>query len=273
MKRQFVLPLCVGVFLTSSLVAVFRGGGQVTTPTKYTRPEIDFKQFPIVDLTASLPSDESAKATRIRRSKKYDNKSLSEISEASNSTFVVNEALSNLSALPVDKSSVVLIGEIVDAKAYLSEDKTAVYSEFEIRIQAVLKNNSKQVLSAGESIPVERFGGRVRLPSGKLFIAAVDNQDMPRLGGKYLLFLTNDFIGAKHSDEDFNILMGYELRGGKVFPLDRTSSNHPIARYNEKDESTLLTDLSSLLGASATLPSHQPKSYAQTMWFLPFGRI
>ncbi|HJP91856.1 MAG TPA: hypothetical protein VJ875_07865 [Pyrinomonadaceae bacterium] len=256
MKRQFLLSLSLGVFLTSSLVAVFSGSNQVSTsPAKYTRSEIDFKQFPIVDLAASLPSDESAKAIRSRKSKKYNNKSVSKISDASNVLFVTNETLSNLSALPVDKSLIVLLGEISDAKAYLSEDKTAVHSEFEVRIQAVLKNSTKQVLSAGESIAAERFGGRVRLPCGKLFIAAVDNQDMPRVGGKYLLFLTNDFIGGKHSDEDFNILMGYELKGGKVFPLDRTSSNHPIVRYNEKDESTLLTDLSSLLGSSATLPN------------------
>lgn len=255
MKRQFLFALLVGVFLTGSLVAVFSGSGQGTTPRKYTRPEIDFKQFPIIDLGTPLPSDPSAKAIRIRKSKKYNNNSMSEISEASNVSFVVNETLSNLSALPVDKSSVVLIGEVIDAKAYLSDDKTAVYSEFEVRIQAVLKNDTSKVLSAGESMAVERFGGRVRLPSGKLFIEAVDNQDMPRVGGKYVLFLTNDFIGAKHSDDDFNILMGYELKGGRVFPLDRTASTHPIARYNEKDESTLLTDLSSLLGTSARLPN------------------
>ncbi|MCA1576615.1 MAG: hypothetical protein LC794_04530 [Acidobacteria bacterium] len=254
MKRQFVLLLCVGAFLTTSLVAMFPGRGQVTAPPKYTRPEIDFNNFPIVEPTASFPSDESAKAIRARKSKKYNNKSVAEISEASNVTFLVNEALSSLSALPVDKSSVVLIGEIADAKAYLSEDKTAVYSEFDVRIQAVLKNTTSRSLSAGKSVSVERFGGRVRLPSGKLFIAGVDNQDMPRVGGRYLLFLTNDFINANHSDEDFNILMGYELKAGKVFPLDRTSSKHPIAVYNEKDESTLLTDLSSLLGASAHLP-------------------
>ena len=255
MKRQFLLLLGGGVFLVSTLVAIIPGSSQVTTPAKYTRPEIDFKHFPIVDWDGSLPTDESEKAIRARKSKKYNNKSLSEISEASNVTFVANEGLSNLSALPVEKSSVVLLGEIVNAKAYVSEDKTAVYSEFEVRIQAVFKNNTNHVLSAGKSMAVERFGGRVRLPSGKLFIAAVDNQDMPRVGGKYLFFLTNDFIGAKHSDEDFNILLGYELKGGRVFPLDRTSSNHPIARYNEKDESTLLTDLSSRLGSSATLPN------------------
>lgn len=255
MKRQFLLLLAVGVFLTSSLIAVFPGSGQVTTTPKYTHSEIDFKQFPIVDLAASSAADESEKAVRARKSKKYNNKGGAEISEELNVTFVVNDVLGRLPALPVDKSSVVLIGEIIDAKAYLSEDKTAVYSEFEVRIRACLKNTSKQVLTTGEQLAVERFGGRVRLPSGKIFIAAVDNQEMPRVGGKYLLFLTNDFIGAKHSDEDFNILMGYELRGGKVFPLDRTSSNHPIARYNDKDESTLLTDLSSLLGTSATLPN------------------
>ena len=168
MERQFLFALLVGVFLTGSLVAVFSGSDQGTTPRKYTRPEIDFKQFPIIDLGAPSPSDQPAKAIRVRKSKKYNNKSLSEISEVSNVTFVVNETLSNLSALPVDKSSVVLVGEIANAKAYLSEDKTAVYSEFEVRIQAVLKNNSKQVLNAAESIAVERFGGRVRLPSGKL---------------------------------------------------------------------------------------------------------
>jgi hypothetical protein len=255
MKRQFLLLLCVGVFLTSCLVAVYSGSSQVTAPAKYTRPEIDFKQFPIVDLGAFLPSDESAKAIRAKKSKKYNDKSLSEISEASNATFLVNEALSNLSALPVDKSSVVLLGEIIDAKAYLSEDKTAVYSEFKVRLETVLKNSANQVLRVGESIAVERFGGRVRLPSGKLFIAAVDNQDMPRVGGKYLLFLTNNFGRAEYSAEDFNILMGYELRGGKVFPLDRTSSKHPIARYDGKDETTLLTDLTSLIGVSTNSPN------------------
>jgi|KBSSwiStaDraftv2_1062776.scaffolds.fasta_scaffold107643_3 hypothetical protein len=255
MKNRSLFAVVVGVFLTSSLVAAFYGNDQGTTQRKYTRPEIDFKQFPIVDLGTPLPSDSSAKEIRVRKSKKYNNKSLSEISEASNVVFAVNETLSNLSALPVDKSSVVLIGEVVDAKAYLSEDKTAVYSEFEVRIQTVLKNDSGKVLNPGESIAMERFGGRVRLPSGKLFIEAVDNQDMPRVGGKYVFFLTNDFIGAKHSDNDFNILMGYELKGGKVFPLDRTSTTHPIARYNEKDESTLLSDLSSLLGTSARLPN------------------
>jgi len=255
MKRQFLYALLLGVFLTGSLVAVFSGNGQGTTPRKYTRPEIDFKQFPIVDLGTPLPSDQSAKAIRVRKSKKYNNNSQSEISEASNVTFAVNETLSNLPALPVDKSSVVLIGEVIDAEAYLSEDKTSVYSEFAVRIQAILKNNTSKVLSPGETMAVERFGGRVRLPSGKLFIAAVDNQDMPRVGGKYVLFLTNDFIGGKHSDDDFDILMGYELRGEKVFPLDRTTTTHPIARYNEKDESTLLTDLSSLLGTSARSPN------------------
>jgi hypothetical protein len=255
MKGHLLLWLSAAVVFTGSLVAVFPGNGQVTDRPQYSRPEIDFKQFPIVDLGSPSPPDDPAKVIRARKSKKYNNKNVAEISEASDGTFVVNETLSNLSALPVNKSSVVLVGEIIDAKAYLSEDKTAVYSEFEVRIQSVFKNNTKQVLNAGESIAVERFGGRVRLPSGKLFVAAVDNQDMPRVGNKYLLFLTNDFIGAKHSDEDFNILMGYELKGGKVFPLDRTSSNHPIARYSEKNESTLLTDLSSLLGASATLPN------------------
>jgi len=43
--------------------------------------------------------------------------------------------------------------------------------------------------------------------------------------------------------------MGYELKAGKVFPLDKTSSKHPISAYTGINESTLLTDLSSALAA------------------------
>ena len=255
MKKFVVLAVCVGVFLTSILlVSVLRISSQVTAD-KNPRPEIDFTQFPVADLNSPEPADESTRMNRAKKSKKYNNKFQPEISESSNVTFVVNEAISNLPALPIQQSSVVLLAKITSAAAYLSEDKRSVYSEFEFQIETIFKNTSKQVLRSDDSIAVERFGGRVRLPSGKLFIAAVDNQDMPHVGSRYVLFLTNDFMGTKHSDEDFSILMGYELKRGKVIPLDRTSPKHPITRYFKVDESAFLQDLSSALAEVHALPN------------------
>lgn len=248
MNRQFSWLLWIGVFLISSLIMTgFRSTGQINQ--KNSPPEVDFSSFPIVDSEAPAPTAPSIRAKRAAKSKKYNSRGLSPIGEWSDGTFVVNEVLGRLPALPVAKSSVVLLGEILNATAHLSEDRTTIYSEFEVRIETLFKNSSKRDLTVGNSVEVERLGGRVRLPSGKIVVTAVDNQDMPRVGKRYLIFLTNDFPGARHSDEDFNILTAYEIRAGKVFPLDKTSSKHPISRYMGKDDSTLLIDLTSALTA------------------------
>lgn len=255
MKSRLLVILCIEVLLTISLVAgALRGNSQSRADTN-PRPEVDFRNFPVVDLNSPEPADASLKKRRADKSRKFDNKSQPKISELTNVTFVANEELGKLPALPVERSSMILVGEIVSANAYLSSDKSSVYSEFEVRIETIFKNKSRQTFNPGNLMAIERFGGRVRLPSGKLFIAAVDNQDMPRLGVRYVLFLTNDFFGTKHSDEDFNLLMGYELRAGKVFPLDRVSPKHPISRYLNADETALLADLSSALAELRTLPN------------------
>jgi hypothetical protein len=210
-------------------------------------PEVDFSRFPIVESTSSEPADPTIRAKLAIRGRKYNTRYAPILNEESNGTFVVNDSLSDLSALPVDKSSAVVVGEVTDRKAHLSEDKTAIYSEFEIRIQSILKNDSKIVLSHTGSVTVERYGGRIRFPSGKTVICAIDHQDMPQVGSRYVLFLSNDFPLGGHSDEDFYILMGYELRDGKVFPLDKTYPKHPISAYAGTEESTLFASLSSAL--------------------------
>ena len=73
----------------------------------------------------------------------------------------------NLPALPLAESTAVIGGQIRDAKAYLSNDKTGVYSVFTIQIDQVLKNSAQLSVLAGTSIEVERDGGRVRFPNGR----------------------------------------------------------------------------------------------------------
>jgi hypothetical protein len=207
--------------------------------------EVDTSKFPIVDVSAVSREDPKKWAKRQAKGKKYNNKYAPPI-EQLNISYLTNHSLLSLPALPLKESSAVIVGEIADAKAYLSEDRKQVYSEFIVSIQSVLKNNSTQAIAAGGSVEVERFGGRALLPSGKTAVVAVDDQDMPRVGGKYVLFLT------ANENETFTILTGYELRDGKVFPLDHVSSSHPMAQYKGQDEATLLNDLLSVLGNSST---------------------
>jgi hypothetical protein len=245
MQHQRIATVCIVAFLIGAVVVTVLSG-QKQVDKKQQRPDIDFTHFPIVDLEAPQPSDATERAKRTTKAKKYNGKHGGVINESMNRAFLVNESLVDLPALPVERSSAVILGEITSAAAYLSEDKTQVYSEFAIRIQAVLKNDTSQNLNADTSIEADRFGGRVRLPSGKIFISAVDNQDMPHIGGRYLLFLTHSNLWGGN-DQDYHILMGYEIRGGKVFPLDLTSPTNPISRYEGRDEAVLLTDLSSAL--------------------------
>lgn len=236
-----IIGLCVSMaFLFSSLNTQSQDN-QKQTPVD----EFDTSRFPIVDVSALPQGDAKQLAKRQAKGKKYNNKYAPPI-ELLNSSYAVNHSLVRLPAIPLKESTVVVIGEIADAKAYLSEDRKQVYSEFILSIQSVLKNESRQVLSTNGSIEVERLGGRALLPSGKVAVVAVDNQNMPRVKANYLLFLTGGKL-----DEGFTILTGYELRSGKVFPLDHVSPTHPMAQYRGQDVSTLLHDLLSVLGNSS----------------------
>jgi hypothetical protein len=240
-------PILFGTiaFLVGAVITTVCGQSQVGIKSE--PPVVDITHFPIVDLASpAQPSDPAERTKRARKAKKYNDKHAPVITESSNGAFLVNESLTNLPALPVEKSSAVILGEITSSAAYLSEDKTSVYSEFGLRIEAVFKDNPSQSLTPNTSIEVERYGGRVRFPSGKIFISAIDHQDMPLVGRRYLLFLTHSRpLGG--TDEDYHILMGYELRAGKVFPLDQTSPGHPISGYKGRTETVLLSELSSAL--------------------------
>jgi hypothetical protein len=206
--------------------------------------EPDVSQFPIVDYTTQKPANLTEK--QIARSKKYNSRSAPVIGEDSGTIVLISDWDSNLPALPVKQSAAVIVGEITDAKAQLSDDRTKIYSEFTVQIEQVLKNDEKTPLEKGNSILVERLGGRVRLPSGKIVVSSTSHQDLPRVGNRYLLFLTHEGPDAGYY-EDLHILTGYEFRNGLVTPLDKVRAKHPINSYRGTTETSLLNDLASTL--------------------------
>jgi hypothetical protein len=119
-------------------------------------------------------------------------------------------------AIPAVESDVVVVGEVTSAQAYLSNDKTSVYSEFTVRVADVLKNGGSESLYFGAQIVAERAGGRVRFPSGKVLLrGAPYGKNMPRVGQRYIFFLKHNAEG-----QDYSIITAYELRSGRIFPLD-----------------------------------------------------
>jgi len=205
--------------------------------------DVDISQFPVVDFTAAKPTDPNERAKRETKGKKYNGRHAPRITESTDQLYSFAHWDVGLPALPIAKSAAVIIGEITDAQAHLSEDQTNIYSEFAVRIDEVLKGDSRISLNPGSSVTVERAGGRVRFPSGKLAVSIINHQQMPRVGSRYVLFLTHDFIMGGKYDQDFFILTGYELRHGRIFPLDKVLPGHPISAYKGVDETSFLTDL------------------------------
>jgi hypothetical protein len=74
-----------------------------------------------------------------------------------------------------------------------------------------------------DSIDIQRKGGAVRLPSGKVLIRAALAESMPQAGKRYLLFLK-----FNENTEDYGVLMGYQLEGGEVYRLDELNFNDSI---------------------------------------------
>jgi hypothetical protein len=209
----------------------------------------DLNNFPLVDYEAVRESDPNKDERRQKKSKKYNSKHAPRITESSNQIFHIIDWDMRLPALPVARSAAIVIGEITDARAYLSEDGTNIYSEFSIRADEILKNDIGNPLVLGNSIIAQREGGRVRFASGKTVTATVNHQDMPRTGRRYVVFLTHSFpLGRKI--EDFYMLTAYELRAGRVFPLDNVLDDHPIAAYKGTSELSFLTDLRVAIGNS-----------------------
>jgi|SRR5919205_525145 hypothetical protein len=222
---MFGIPLLLVFVIAAITISLGQGRHQ-------SRP-IDENRFPIADYAAPEPSDSSERSKRQARGKKYDKSPWNIYPEAQWSMARTHALDFNLPALPFAKSSAVIVGQITGAKAYLSNDKTGVYSVFNVQVHEVIKNSSPLSLSTGSSLEVERDGGRVRFPNGQTLIYIAT--DMPQVGLRYVLFLTN-----AQSQSDFEILTGYEFREGKVHPLDDLPN---LYTYENADETTFLNRL------------------------------
>lgn len=232
-----IIALTVGTAIATSVVPASRqsASGQ---QQKIDKAEFE-SQFPLTDADKAAPADPNKHAKWLVKGKKHKGIGL-RITENSELISLNTEWDIGLPALPVTKSDVIVIGEVTDAQAFLTESKDWVYSEFTIRLDEVLKNTGSLPLSQGSSLIADREGGRVRFPSGRIILQHVFGQGMPRVGRRYALFLTLD-----DQKQSTHILTGYELRGGRVFPIDNPAGGqHPIATvYREADDSSFLNDL------------------------------
>jgi hypothetical protein len=198
---------------------------QVAATTSATPPQ--YSSGPVTDYNAALSN--SSDVLRFRRGERYNspNSPLSDLGEQSDPVLVVEDMGSYYrDPMPFDQSDAVIVGRVASGQAYLSNDKRDLYSEFKVTVQEALKVPAARYVQAGNSVEVERQGGAIRLPSGKVLIRGSSDFSMPLVGKRYLLFLRYN-----QSTEDFHIVTGYQLEGQHTYGLDELAYAHSDRRH------------------------------------------
>lgn len=282
MTRSYSLLLALAFIASALAVSLIRGRTAMTeTPPSAVRTDQAEIDAPIADFNPAQEADSVQRAKRLLKNRRHNLRDKN-ITADNRAQFVLREdkpsqreravrpefkpsvgrptinheynppviggAVTDESPsecpLPTYNSDVVVLGYVTEASAYLSEDKTSVYSEFQLQISQVFKSPAS-AFDPTATIAVLRPGGGVRFPSGAVRYFLVAGRGLPRAGKRYLLFLKYDDLA-----QSFYIVTGYELREGKVFPLDSIPAGgtpgHPFAsylKYNGAPESDFIADL------------------------------
>lgn len=240
-KKRVVVILMLVITLTNLAISFYsqaRRDSRQDSSRDLERSERSKSRFPIADYEATAPVEPDKRAKRVARNERHNNSMQGVHGGADEKATWVTESVEHndwetkVSQIPTEQSDLVLVGEVMDANAYVSGDKNGVYSEFNVRVEETIKNRTGFTIQSGGLVSVEREGGRVRYPSGQIIWFRVSSQDMPEVGHRYVFFL-------KRVDEDsLSIITGYELQGGIAHPLDSGSSKFGF--YEGTDEASFL---------------------------------
>lgn len=248
-QKTTLLVLITLVVTAATTLTTLRGRSQNSSPTKQQKEEerdkrrLEYdkrrleleKEFPTVDYEVPDSGDSEKRAKRKIKNSRYDSHRL--VGDGSRpdigETSLTYDWEFTVPALPAGQSDVIVVGEVLNAEAHLSNDRSGVYTEFTIKVEEVLKGDKSSPPSTDNSITVDRPGGFVRYPAGHKHLYRHTGQNMPRVGLRYLLFLN-----TSGESPNYRILTGYKLGASGVSPLD---SPRKFAVYKGVDETTFLT--------------------------------
>jgi hypothetical protein len=219
-STKYILIGAISLTLLASILTTInvlsQQGQSSRTGNQLTREEIDDEATPIVDFedAETITADKSSQ--RILKNARHDRSGfvINQPGASTGNVRMYDDPGTPLSDLPVGKSEVIVEGTVISSEAFLSNDKSGVYSEFAVRVSKVMKNSSGQSVAENDTIVTERAGGRVRYPSGKIVRYRVMDEGSPIKGARYLFFL------RKAALNNYRILTAYELQGNKVLALD-----------------------------------------------------
>lgn len=117
----------------------------------------------------------------------------------------------------LSQSDTVLRGRVVGKQSQLTEDLCWVFTDYEIRIDEVLKNNLAAPVDAGGIVTVTKPGGSVIIDS--TLVVTLDEAVLPLPRGKSEVLLFLKYIPETESYESVPGFASFELNAGTMKPL------------------------------------------------------
>lgn len=195
------------------------------------------KDIPVVDYDAPDLTEGIEREQRIIKNKRYDILQVFK-NPSPEYDFAIDSHVEISSIIPFTESKLVVVGKIVTANAYLSNEKKGIYSEFSVDIETILKKDGKKDLKSGKTISMDRAGGVVRYSTGQKMLYMNAGQKMPNVNQRYLLFLDTD----DEQNPNYKLLTGYKLENGKVTSLDSPNIFGKYDGMSEKEFINLVSD-------------------------------
>jgi hypothetical protein len=120
--------------------------------------------------------------------------------------------------IPVWGSNTVVVGTVLSGKSHMSAAHNNVYTDYQIRVDQILKPDKTAKLAVGQSLTASRSGGVIQFPSGHTKGFYFEGWGLPKVGSQYILFLKKTVPDLP----EYRIAWpsGYELKDGRVYPLD-----------------------------------------------------
>jgi hypothetical protein len=182
--------------------------------------QLDDEVTPMVEYDQRSENAKSTPNRQLRNSKHDNERWVTKDLDARVSEVVdESEWALGLSEIPVDKSELIVQGVVISAEAFISNDRTGVYSEFSAQVTEVLKNSTGETINLNDTVVMERTGGKVKYKSGRVIRYRVQGQGSPIRGQMYLFFLRKMDQGTYH------LLTAYQIQGEKIFALDGSRIN------------------------------------------------
>ena len=206
-------------------------------------------KLPTADYDAPESGDPEIRDKRRAKNSHYDKRGL--VTKDSDASITLTQVLyegKELWPLPIDESDAVVVGDVRDRQTYLSNDKSGVYTEFNVSVSEVIKGDSAQI-SQGNTITASRVGGVVRYPNGHRRLYLEVGEGLPLDDGQYVLFLKRE-----GQEQTYTVLMMYQLGLDGVTPIDEGAQFEPYRGQKKSDFLKTIQD--KITGPAQLSPPH-----------------